>query len=123
VCGKGVGNKTTCFSKSVSGKQKRMNSRTLLIFLLILTSCSNVNETNKEVIENPSKDTIVYYDSLKLGYGGYIKFENTLNTTEMLAMESKKDNPLDNTSSKEFLGDLGRNDTLILFSSVEFQVF
>lgn len=93
-----------------------MKQKTIFIFLVILTSCSVPVMDRKESSGNSTEDTIVQYDSLITGYGGHIIFEYKKNLTELLSTESKKETPLDHTSSLELLGDLNRDDTLKIFA-------
>ncbi|QHT65554.1 hypothetical protein GXP67_02180 [Rhodocytophaga rosea] len=93
-----------------------MKSWTLVIGLVILTSCNSSTNRDLKNEQRDSSASAIIYDSLKIAYGRYVKFDKSMNATTLLTTECRKDQPLDHTQSNQALGDLGRNDTLKLYA-------
>ena len=71
---------------------------------------------NLDSVMKTSEDTIVNYDSIKVGYGGHLLYNNDINPTDMLTKEAEKPKPLERTIHKSLLGDIGGKDTLKIFA-------
>lgn len=91
----------------------------IILILGILLGCRNSNKKSSSILLNENHKTFnSKLDSIKLGNGGYLIFDDTTDFASFLSKECRKRNPLENSIKLHSLGDIYEKDTLKL--SAEF---